>query len=100
MGIMLDKVMLEAFHLYLGQASSVMRPYFNGDHFILRRGYEQVVDEYRDSVAALNLRDGHYHRAHDNLKLMSNAIFCQARFSSSVEPLNIFHGKVTGDLYE
>ena len=97
LGIMSDKVILEAFHQYLGQASPAMRPYLNGDHFIGRRGYEQVVDKYGDSVAACNLRGGDYHRTHDEIQYMYNAIFKQARYATSVQPPNIFHGKVPGE---
>ena len=94
LGIMSDKVILEAFHQYLGRPSPIMKPYTHQQHFIGRKGYEQVVDEYGDSVAASNLRGGDYIRAHNEIQTMINAIFRQAGFSTSIQPPNIFHGKV------
>jgi len=80
LGIMSDKVMLEAFHQYLGQESPAMRPYLSGDHFIGRRGCEQVVDRYGDAVARSNLQGGDFIRAHEELKHMMSSIFRQAGF--------------------
>lgn len=71
-----------------------MRLYINSDHYIGREGYKQVVDEFGDSDAASKLRCGDYHRAHNELQTMTNAIFCQAGFATSVQLPNIFHRKV------
>ena len=44
LGIMSDRIILEAFHQYLGQESPVMKAYLHTDHYIGRRGHEQIVD--------------------------------------------------------
>ena len=51
LGIMSDRVILEAFHQYLGQASPAMRPYIGSVHYIGRMGCEAKVDPYGDIVA-------------------------------------------------
>ena len=97
---MLDRVILEAFHQYLGQASPAMRQFFGTTHYIGRWGKEDVVDAYGDVVARSYLREGDWIRGHDELKMMTNAIFRQASFATTVEVPNIFHGKVPADCIE
>ena len=94
---MTDKVILEAFHQYLGQPNPEMRPFLYQTHYIGRKGTEDEVDQYGDVVARMMLNDGDFVKAHDGLKLMMNAIFRQAGFSTTIEPPNLFHGKVPGD---
>ena len=50
LGIMTDKVILEAFHQYLGQPSPAIRPFLYRTHYIGRRGMEDEVDTYGDVV--------------------------------------------------
>ena len=51
LGIMSDKVVLEAFHRYLGLEIPATRPFISRPHWIGRRGKEQYVDAYGDAVA-------------------------------------------------
>ena len=97
---MSDRVILEAFHQYLGKPSPVMQPYTGSTHFIGRMGREAVVDVYGDVVARSCLRGGDFIRAHEELKMMTNAVFTQGGFTTTVEPPNIFHGKVPPDCIE
>jgi len=45
-------------------------------------------------------RGGDFIRAHEELKMMTNAVFRQAGFATTVEPPNIFHGKIPPDCIE
>lgn len=83
LGIMLDRVILEAFHQYLGQPSPVMRPYIGSIHYIRRMGCETKVDEHGDISARSCLQGGNGMRAYE--------------FATTVEPHNIFDGKVPAD---
>lgn len=94
LGIMLDRVILEAFHQYLEQASLVTQTYVEGKRYIGRCGCESVVDVYGDVVTRSNLGGGDYNQAHDELKTMANSISGQA------EPHNIFYGKISGERIE
>lgn len=73
-----------------------MRP-FVGTHYIGRYGNEDVVDEYGDVVARCSIKGGDWIRGHDELKMMTNAVFKQAGFETTVEVPNIFHEKAPSD---
>lgn len=55
---MSNRVILEAFHQYLGQASPAMRPFVGTTQYIGRYGKEDVVDEYGDVVARCSIKGG------------------------------------------
>lgn len=71
-----------------------MIPFIHTPHCIGRRGRGDVDDKFRDKVAHSMLRGVEFIRAHKELKMMTNVIFCQAGFSTIVESPNIFHSKV------
>ena len=48
---MSDKLILEAFHQYLGHAGPAMGPFIHTPHYIGRKGRHDVVDNFGDVVA-------------------------------------------------
>ena len=57
---------------------------------------ENEVDKYGNVIARTILNSGDFGRAHDELKIMTNALFRQAGCSTTIGPPNLFHGKVPG----
>ena len=96
LGIMKDEILLEAFHQYLGQPSPAMKPFIHQPHYIGRRSRNQVVDKYGDSVARSFLLGGDFIRAHNELETLVKKIFQRAGLQTTMQPLNIFHGKIPG----
>ena len=94
LGIINDDAILECFHQHLGLPRPAMCPYVDTPHYIGRRGREMVVDVYGDVVARAMMSGGDFIRSHEELKGMMAAIFRQSGYAVSVEPPNIFHGKV------
>ena len=94
LGIINDDAILECFHQHLGLHSPAMKPYVDTPHYIGRKGREMEVDVYGDVVARAMMPGGDFIKSHEELKRMMAAIFRQSGFAVSVEPPNIFHGKI------
>ena len=55
-----------------------------------------MVDKYGDSVARSFLPGGDFIRAHNELETLVKKIFQRAGLQTTMQPLNIFHGKIPG----
>ena len=68
LGIMQDKIFLEAISQYLGQPSPAMKPFTHKPYYIGKRSKAQVVDEYGDAVARAQIKGGHFLKSHNQIE--------------------------------
>ncbi len=96
LGILPDKVLLEAFAQYMAQPSPAMRPFTQPgrEYFISRDRKEQPADKYGDAVARVEVNGGDHIRLHEQLKICWNGMMRKAGFATTMVARNIFHGSV------